>query len=148
MAIFDSREFEWADVKVVLFGREISGLRGLTYKKSQEKEVIYGAGNRPLAVQRGNKKYEGTLTILKSEFDQLNIAAISAGYSDIVDVPGKAISIIVTYKKEGDAYVQVDKISNVEFTDFEDGMKQGDKFKEVSLPFICLAISKTKGTGN
>lgn len=142
MGLFDSREFEWADIKVVLFSREISGLRGLTYKKTQDKEAIYGAGNRPLSIQRGNKKYSGTLTILKSEFDLLNVAAVAAGYSDIVDVPGKLISITVAYKKEGDAYIKVDHIVNVEFTDFEEGMKQGEAHKEVTLPFICLGISK------
>ncbi len=140
MPIFNSREFEWADVKVVLFGREIAGLRGLTYKKSIEKELIYGAGNNPRAVQRGNKKCEGTLTILKSEFDELNTAALAAGYDDIVDIPGHLISIVCTFSNNDK--IQVNKLTHVEFTDYEDGMKQGDKFKEVALPFICLNINK------
>ncbi|MBV8255000.1 MAG: hypothetical protein JO154_20535 [Chitinophaga sp.] len=141
MPVFDSREFEWADVKVVLFGREISGLRGLTFKKSYEKEVIYGAGNTPQAVQRGNKKYDGTLTILKSEFDMLNEAAVVAGFDDIVDVPAHLISITCTYSN--DSKIQVNQLLNVEFTDYEDGMKQGEKFKEVALPFICMNIKKS-----
>ncbi|WP_160711280.1 hypothetical protein [Chitinophaga solisilvae] len=138
---FDSREFEWADVKVVIFDREISGLRGLTYKKSQEKEHLYAAGNLPLAIQRGNKKYEGTITLLKSELDQLNAIALQKGYEDIVDVPGSLINIVCSYTK-GDAKILTDKINNVEFTEFEEGMKQGEKFKEVTLNFVCLRITK------
>lgn len=139
---FDSREFEFADVRVAILGTQLTGLRGLTYKKSQEKEPVYGAGNEPRAIQRGNKKYEGQLMLLKSDFDALNIAAIAAGYEDIVDVPGDLIDLIVVYQKEGTAKLSTDRLLNVEFTEAEDGMKQNDKFKEVTLPFICLKIKK------
>jgi hypothetical protein len=140
--MFDSREFEYADVKVKLLGAELTGLRGLTYKKSQEKEPVYGQGNQPKAIQRGNKKYEGSLMLLKSDFDRLNTAATLAGYEDITDVPAELITITCTYQKEGDPLVKVDTLIKLEFTEYEDGMKQGDKFKEVSLPFICLQIKK------
>ena len=136
---FDSREFEFADVKVAILGVELSGLRGLTYKKSQEKELVYGAGNQPKAVQRGNKKYEGTLMLLKSDFDMLNKAAISAGYEDITDLPGKLININCVYAPDdGTGRLISVALINAEFTEYEDGMKQADKFKEISLPFIFL----------
>ena len=61
--MFDSNEFEFADVKVSILGVELTGLRGLKYKKIQEKEPVYGAGNEPKRIQRGNKRYEGTLQI-------------------------------------------------------------------------------------
>jgi hypothetical protein len=140
---FDSREYEFADISVSMLGLLLSGLRGLTYKKSQEKELVYAAGNQPKAIQRGNKKYEGTLMLLKSDFDQLNAAAKNAGYDDITDVPGHLIDIAVLYAKGELASLPIAVIlKNVEFTDFEDGMKQGDKFKEVSLPFIFLRMGQ------
>lgn len=138
----DTREFEYADITVKMLGAELTGLRGLTYKKSQEKEPVYGAGNTPKAIQRGNKKYEGTLMLLKSDFDLLNTAAVAAGYEDITDVPGKLIHMVSVYQKQGDPLIKTDVLKNVEFTEYEEGMKQGDKFKEVSLPFICLDIIK------
>lgn len=141
---FDSREFEYADVKVKLMGYECTGLRGLTYKKSQEKEPVYGAGNSPKAIQRGNKKYEGTLFLLKSDFDALNKAAISAGYEDLIDVAGKEINISCVYlKPESAGSFSNVNLLNVEFTEVEDGMKTGDKFKEISLPFICLGKTES-----
>jgi len=140
---FDSREYEFADIKVSMLGIELSGLRGITYKKSQEKELVYGAGNQPKAVQRGNKKYEGTLLLLKSDADKLNIAAQAAGYEDITDVPGRLIDITCLYQKSDDAsQLSVDTCQNVEFTEYEDGQKQSDKFKEISLPFIFLRLKK------
>ncbi|MBN8834569.1 MAG: hypothetical protein ABS68_00255 [Niastella sp. SCN 39-18] len=140
---FNSREFEFADIKVSMLGVTLEGLRGLTYKKSWEKEVVYGAGNEGRAVQRGNKKYEGSLSLLKSDMDVLDQAARDAGYDGIVDVPGKLIDITCVYQKEEDkAGLSSVGLINVEFTEFEDGMKQGDKFKEVTLPFIFLRLKQ------
>jgi hypothetical protein len=140
---FDSREYEFADIKVSLLGVELTGLRGLTYKKTQEKEVVYAAGNQPKAIQRGNKKYEGSLMLLKSDFDMLSKAARAAGYEDITDVPGKLIDITVLFQKSDDStQLAVDTLQNVEFTEFEDGQKQADKFKEISLPFIFLRLKQ------
>jgi hypothetical protein len=140
---FDSREYEFADIKVSMFGKELSGLRGLTYKESQEKEPVYGAGNQPKAIQRGNKKFEGSLTLLKSDYDDLNAAAVAAGYNSLIDVPGDKIDITCVYQKDDlKAKLNTDTIINAEFTETEDGMKQGDKFKEISLPFIFLRLKK------
>lgn len=138
---FDSREYEYADIKVAILGKEVSGLRGLKYKKSQEKEVVYAQGNQPKSIQRGNKKYEGSLMLLKSDSDTLNLAAIAAGYEDITDVPGKLVSITCVYD-QGNGGVAVDTCINCEFTEIEDGMKQGDKFSEITLPFIFLRLKK------
>jgi len=138
----DTRQYEFADIKVCILGVVLSALRGLTYKYGQEKELVYGSGNEPLSVQRGNKKPEGTLTLLKSDLDAMNVAARAAGYRNIVDVPGKLIHITCVYQITDGARLSTDTLQNVEFTEFEDGMKQGDKFKEVSLPFIFLRLKQ------
>ena len=140
--MFDSREFEYADVKVSLLGIELTGLRGNTYKKSQEKELVYGQGNDPKAIQRGQKKYEGSLMLLKSDYDILDAAARAAGYEDLVDVPGRLINITTVYDKGDGTPLATDVCQNVEFTEVEDGMKTGDKFKEVTLPYIFLRKKK------
>ncbi|MBS0647390.1 MAG: hypothetical protein JSR97_12495 [Verrucomicrobia bacterium] len=142
MGAFNSKEFEFADIKASILGVELSGLRGLTYKKSQEKEPIYGAGNEPKAIQRGNKKYEGTLTLLKSDVDLLNEAARRAGYQDITDVPGDNINLTCVYQPNGMSVLKTDTCLGCEFTEFEDGQKQGDKFKEINLPFIFLRLKQ------
>lgn len=137
---FDSREFEFADTKVFLLGRELSGLRGLTYKRSIEKEPVYGAGRKAKAIQRGNEKIEGTLMLLKSDYDALNTAAVAAGYQSIIDVPGTVINITCVYQKPDNPKPNTVKILNVEFTEAEDGMQQNDKFKQVDLPFLALEL--------
>jgi hypothetical protein len=137
---FDASEFEYSDIRVSVFGRELTGLRGLTYKTSREKELVYGAGANPKAVQRGQKKYEGTLMILKSDYDDMLRAANLAGYNSVCDVPGKLIVITCVYQNEDKSKLQTVTLFGVEFTEEEDGMKAGDKFKEVSLPFLFTNI--------
>ena len=44
---FNSREYEWADLTVLIGGVDITGIRGLKYSQKQEKELIYGKGNMP-----------------------------------------------------------------------------------------------------
>lgn len=142
MGMFNSKEFEYADVKVQLLGAQLSGLRGLKYKKSQEKELVYGAGSDPKSIQRGQKKYDGTLTLLKSDYDALHKAAIAAGYEDLIDVPGKDIIITCVYENTPNGMLSTDTLIGVEFTEAEDGMKQGDKYTEIALPFIYLKLKK------
>lgn len=138
---FNSREYEFADISVSVLGRNLKGLRGLVYKKSQDKEPVYGQGNKPKAIQRGNVKYDGTLSMLKSDFDDLNLAAIAAGYDDIIDIPAKDMNITCVYAQDVNSKTQTVRIIGVEFTELEDGMKTGDKYKEISLPFVALNVS-------
>lgn len=138
MGAFNSKNYRFADITVSMFGQTLTGFRGIKYKKSQEKEHLYAQGDEPVGVQRGNKAYEGELMMLKSDFDALNIAAKTAGYEDVVDLPG--FPLIVSYSNN--TKITTDTLLNVEFKEFEDGMVQGDKFKEISLPIIFTKIKK------
>lgn len=140
---FNSRECEFADIKVSILGKECTGLRGITYDYEQEKEYVYGQGNKPRSIQRGNVKPGGTLMLLKSDVDDLNTAARAAGYKNIVHVPGKLVNVTVVYQKDDGDPIKTDILLNVEFTKISDGQKQGDKFKEVELPFLFLDIKQS-----
>jgi hypothetical protein len=140
--MFDSSEFEFADISVSILGANLSGLRGLVYKKTQKKEPVYGQGNQPKAIQKGNKAYEGTLKVLKSDYDLLDAAAVAAGYEDITDVPEKLITMTCVYQRASENMLSTDILIGCGFTDAEDGMNQGDPFKEVSLPFMFLRKNK------
>ncbi|KAA2245493.1 hypothetical protein F0L74_05920 [Chitinophaga agrisoli] len=136
---FDSNEYAYCDMKVAVGAFELSGLRGLKWKKAQEKEVVYGQGNEPKGIQRGNKSYEGELRMLKSDHDALRRAAQVAGYEDVIDLPGRLITITCVYDKpNGLIPVTTDVLINCEFKEVEDGMNQNDKYQEITLPFIFL----------
>ena len=130
--MFNSREYEWSDVNVVAAGRPVTSIRGVKYSSKQEKEVLHAKGNKPHSIQRGNKTYDGELTVTQSEYEALR----AAGGGDILDI---SIDIVVAYgnPSKGDV-ITTDLLMGVEFTEDNTEWKQGDKFQEKSLPFIFL----------
>lgn len=135
---FNSKEYRFADIKISLFGTKLKGLRGVEYKKKRNKELLHAAGDEPVSIQSGNVDYSGSISMLKGDFDSLNAAAVKAGYSDITDLPG--FPVIVEYSNS--TKMSVDTLLNVEFDEYDEGLKQGDKFKEISLPILFTGIKK------
>jgi len=136
--MFDTRQYEFADCNMALGNKIITGFRGIKYTSKQEKEVVYGKGNEPQSIQKGNKSYEGEVTILQSELETLRLA----GNGSVLNL---RLDGIVSYgnPSNGDAIV-VDKIRGLEFTEDPKEFKQGDKFMEITLPFIALRIENQK----
>lgn len=130
--MFNSREYEWSDINVVMAGRNVTGFRAVSYTSKQEKEALYAKGNKPHSMQRGNKSYEGSISLVQSEYEALKQAA----GGDILDA---SIDLVVSYGNptKGDTIV-TDLLQGVEFTDDKTEWKQGDKFQEKELPFIFL----------
>ena len=130
--MFNSREYEWADIDVVMAGRPVTGIRGIKYNTKKEKELVYAKGNKPHAVQSGNYGHSGEITVLQSEYNALRQAA----KGDILSV---SLDIVVAYGNptRGDA-ITTDILVGVEFTEDNTEWKQGDKFQEKTIPFVFL----------
>lgn len=134
--MFNSREYEWADITLMLGGKDITGVRGVKYSSKQEKETVYGKGNEPVAIQKGNKSYEGEFVILQSELETLRLQ----GGGSILDLQ---LDAVVCYGNPATGDVLItDIIQGIQFTEEPKDAKQGDKFTEHSLPFIALRIKK------
>ncbi len=136
--ILSTSECVWSQVSVEILGRKLTGLRGFEFKKTKEKEHVYGSGADPIDIQSGNNKYEGNLKVLKYELDLLNDAAQAANYSDIVEVPHTLIAIVVQYKKIDGSPIRTIKVPGLGFTEMGIAMEQGAKMTEVSLPFLAM----------
>lgn len=136
--MFDSRQYEFADLTLAVGGRVLTGFRGLKYSSKQEKELVYGKGNQPQSIQKGNISHEGEITMLQSELETLRLAGNGS-------VLGLRLDAVAVYgdPANGDTLV-TDKIRGLEFTEDPKELKQGDKFMEVTLPFICLRIENQK----
>lgn len=136
--MFDSREYEWADMTVMIGTRILTAIRGIKYSTKQGKTPIYGKGNQPYAIQKGNKSYEGELTLNMSEMLALNAASLTGSLLDL------QVDITVCYgnPSQGDV-MHTDKLMGVQFTEEPNDMKQGDDHSEHALPFVFLR--KLKG---
>lgn len=130
---FNSEEYAWIDIQVVMQGRNVAGLTGIRYKETQTKTNIYAKGKKPYARTRGNKEYEGSIKILQSELEALTKQVGKKGGS-INDLP--PFDIAVAYAPELGGNIVTDIIKGAEFNEVEKGMDQNDPFMEIELPLI------------
>ena len=136
MASFNTKEFSWINVNVVLLGKPVTGLRGIEYKSKRQKEALFATGKKARGIQQGKKEYEGTITVLQSELIAMQAAAKQSGYDDITDLE---FDIIVSYMSET-GVVQTDKVVNASITEAPNSIKEGDLYSEHALPFIACDI--------
>ena len=41
---FNSKEYAWIDVTLVMLGKPVTGLRGIEYKMKRQKEALFATG--------------------------------------------------------------------------------------------------------
>jgi len=129
---FDTRQYEWADLTLILGGNDITGFRGVKYSEKIEREPIYAKGRNPHSIQSGNVAIEGEVTLLQSEL----LALENAGNGSIM---GLSLDAEINYGNPPDAS-RTDRIVGLRFTEAAKELKQGDKFMEITLPFIALRV--------
>lgn len=135
----NGREYEWADISVIVGGVPLVGFRAVNYKREIEKEAMYGKGRKAHSIQRGNEAVTGNITFTQSQLEALEAATGGNVLSAKVD-------IVVSYGAElnaasaASAVISTDIIVGAEFTEYEKGMSQGDKFMEIPMPFLALDI--------
>ena len=136
---FDSTEYTFAEMTVKIGGIEVTKIQKVTYKVNQKKDVIYGKGVNPIAVQRGQKSYDGSIDMLQSEFESLVAMAPS---HDILDLH---FDIIVSYgnPSRGDVLI-TDVLQGCEFTEAAHSIGGDENYMKVSLPFIFLNLVSQK----
>lgn len=135
--MFNSREYEWADVTIVLGGKPITGIQSIKYTAKQDKKLVYGKGNKPQKIGKGNISYEGEIGILQSELETLRLLAKDGSILSL------QLDAIVAYGNptEGDMLI-TDVLQGIQFSEESKELKQGDTNMEIKLPFIFLDKKK------
>lgn len=138
--MFDTREYEFADITCLAGGVDITGLRGIKITAKQEKEAVYGKGNKPRSIQKKNKSYEIELTALQSSVETI---AASTKTGSVLDVQ---LDFIVSFGNPSKGDVLMTKfVRGVQFTEEPMEFKQGDAFAEITLPGIALDVVTERG---
>ena len=137
-----SSEYAWHHTQVKLAGRIVTGITGWEMKKTTEKEALYGAGQHAIDIQQGNIACSGNIKLFGFEADRLEHAAQAAGFDSILDVPHELLTITVSARKLAKDPITTWVATGVAFTETADGLSQGDKKRECTLPFICMDINK------
>lgn len=133
--MFNSREYEWSDMTLILGGKPIIGIQSVKYTAKQDKKLVYGKGNKPQKIGKGNISYEGELGVLQSELETLKLLAKDRSILSL------QLDAIVSYGNptEGDVLV-TDQLVGIQFTEEAKELKQGDTNMEIKLPFIFLDL--------
>ena len=134
MDIRNTEEYAWCDVKVVMFGREVTRLRAVKYGSKQEKEPIYAAGNKPVAMGRGNKSFTCEVKVLQSELESI----IDSGGGNPMDIP--PFDIVIAFVPKSGLPMRTDVVRHAEFDNFEKDSKQGDTHHEITMGLQMLRI--------
>lgn len=135
----NGREYEWADISVVAGGVPIAGFRAVSYKREREKEAMFAKGRKAHSIQAGNESVTGSITFTQSQLEALEVATggnLLTAKLDIVVSYGAELNVA----SAASAVISTDIIVGAEFTEYEKGMSQGDKFMEIEMPFLALDI--------
>lgn len=128
----DGREYEWGDVTIVVAGNDLLTIRAFKINRKAEREAVYGKGRNPIRIQTGNFAYEGSAGMLQSDL----IALENAFGGDLLS---GSFDVVVGFgdPNSGDTPM-FKRATGVRITEIDESLKQGDKFMEVELPFLCL----------
>ena len=131
---FNSREYEWSDVTVVLGNRDITGIRAIKYEESEEVEALFAKGKHAHSIQGGNRAVSGEINLLQSEYEAL----VTAGKGSVLNLRG--LSVVVAYGDGTSGMPITDIVEGIRFSRAAKEFTQGQKFMEVTLPFLAVAV--------
>ncbi len=131
---FDSRQYEWADLTLILGGQDITGIRAVKYTEKIEREALYAKGRYPHSIQSGNIAFEGEMEMLQSDYEAL----VTAGKGSVLSLN---LDGLFAYGNPslGDVMTS-DRAMGIRFTEAAKDIKQGDKFMPIKLPFVFLKL--------
>lgn len=136
---FNSNEYAWKELKIVLAGRPITGCRGIKWKTTRTITPVYASGSKPHTITSGNKMYEGSVKLLQSELEAL-IESFQLKYGNQADVTDGPFDITCSFMASPTDRIKTHTIVGVRITEFEMGMEQDDPNMEIDLPFKAIDI--------
>lgn len=134
----NGHQHAWADIRVNILGRTLTGITSVEYSDEEESEYYHGAGKNPVAFGTGNVKPTASIKMYKYELDALQLAAKSAGIRRLQDVD--FFDIVVSYQETKDAIETTDIIRNCKIKKIGKSAKQGDTKLESDIELIISHI--------
>jgi ribosomal protein S12 len=134
----DYDECQWKEMIVAISGADVTKVRGVRYGVESDDEALHAAGDEPISIQSGNKKYTGSFKFLKGALDALQVAAKAAGAKDIT---GIRFTITVTYLPAGERVMMTDTLGGCKISKWEKGWEQGAKYMDIDVPINFLTLT-------
>lgn len=132
--LINGKRYSWANITLVLFGRNVEGITEISYDDSEKKANIYGAGKYPVA--RGDGQYEAKASITLKDYEVTGILASSGRGKRLQDIA--PFDVVVLYELDG--VLMKDVIRNAEFMSTGKSIKSGDNTIDVKVELIVSHI--------
>ncbi len=127
----NGRSYSWGDVDVKVPGL-VMVVQEISYDDEQEKEEVYGRGNRPRGYGVGNYKASGKVTMLRDDYNDVLAWCKAKGVSFFaLEIP----AMVVSYANEGDR-TRIDELRRVTPTKRSTKAAQGDKSLTVDIDLM------------
>lgn len=132
--MYNSDEFEWSDITLMIAGVIIVGVTSIKYTWKKDKSFRYGKGSNPLSIQSGNKSLEGEVVISQSEYQKLSNSVNK-------QIDKAKFDITVSYGDPSKGIPRTtDQLLGCQFTEAGKEFKSGDGNMSISLPFMFLSL--------
>lgn len=121
--MINGNEYAWEDIAVILPGSAApqDGVTAIEYETKKDHTNIYARGDKPVAMGRGKKEYNGSCTLLQSTVEALQVGLIPG--KDLTNIA--PFTITVAYAPEG-GVATVDQLLFARVSSYKKGMKTGD----------------------
>lgn len=135
---FNSEEYGFVDLQVIMQGRPVIGLQGVQFEAEQQKGNIHGAGSKPIARTRGPVNYTGMVKVLMSEL----VALMQSQGQNQRLLKIRPFDIIVAFAPAVGDVVTTFRLVYCEFTKWGIDVKNGDQQIVVELPIVIGDIEE------
>lgn len=129
--------YSWGDIKFVLFGRVVTGITTISYKRSQTKENNYGVGFEPISRGYGNVEYEASIELYTDEWRSIKSSALATG-QNVLELPPFDIEVI--FGNSRTQRLGIDILQRCEFLEDPFEGAQSDTRMLVTIPLIIAGI--------
>lgn len=136
--LINGHQHAWADIRVNILGRTLTGITSIDYDDDDESEFYGGAGKHSVAFGSGNAKPTCKLKVYKFEIDALIKAAKAKGYKRLQDLD--FFDIPVSFLETKDADENTDIVRNCKIKKINKSAKQGDTKLECEVEILCSHI--------
>ena len=125
--------YAWASITFSAFGGVLRTAQSIDYSDEEEMELIYGANKYPVGYGTGNVNYEGSITLLLDEVQELKRLSPTRRLQDLPAFP-ITVSYAVGSKRFTDIII-------AKFMAYNISTSQNDKSIPVELPLLVLSIN-------
>lgn len=136
--LINGTEYSWVDLKFIIGGAMVYGVKAINHTIKQDKVNNYGAGENPVSRGKGAKTFEGSITFQKREIEKLRALVPNGDITSLGAFTIEISAVIEGDTSSGIAYA----LNNCEFMeDVSDG-SQGDTELISVIPFIFAGQQK------